>query len=157
MPQNGIYYILANHAGGFSFLTLDVPSSNPADGVVVQQFGYHGGANQQWQLTNLANGRLTIVNVATGKALDVPNGFPTPGLPIQQYRLHGGLNQQWRFETFPAVNGPTLSRPEYHRIFNGASGLAIDVPNGSQGYRVKIQQYTPNNGWNQTWLLQKKQ
>jgi len=156
MHQDGIYYILANHAGEFSYLALDVPSSNNNDGVVIQQFGYNGNPNQQWRLRNVANGLLTIVNVQTGKALDVPNGLPTPGLPIQQYRLHGGLNQQWRFQSFPAVSGPTLFRPEYHRIFNGASGLAIDVPNGSLEWRVKIQQYTPNNGWNQTWLLRRK-
>jgi Ricin-type beta-trefoil lectin domain len=226
MIEDGIYYICANHAGLWSYLTLDVPGGRGEDHVIIQQFGWHGGPNQQWRLTKtsaagdpcaterrrleelraslraLGSGppvtapeavreawrervrawhaqhdqevrrleqRLaspecqplpdffTIVNVHTGKALDVPNGLAIPGLPLQQFTLHRGDNQQWRFETFPAARGPELFRPEYHRIYNRSSGLALDVPNGSQVWRVQIQQWTPHNGWNQTWILQKKQ
>jgi len=224
MIADGIYFILANR-GEWSDLALDVPGGQRADGVLIQQYGFHGGPNQQWQLTKtstdpcaterrrlkqlrsslraLGSGppvtvpeavrerwqervqvwhdqhdeevhrleqRLatpecqplpdffTIVNVHTGKALDVPSGLPIPGLPIQQYGLHGNANQQWRFESSPAVPlSPQISRPQYHRIYNRQSQLALDVPNGSQAFRVTIQQWTPNNGWNQTWILREKQ
>lgn len=155
MLQNGIYHIFAN-LGHYSYLALDVPGGKKDDGVIIQQFGFHGKPNQQWEINRLANGFYTIVNVETKKALDVPNGFKTPGLAVQQFKFHGGPNQQWRFETFPAVNGPELFRPEFHRIYNSQSTLALDVPNGSQAYRQTIQQYTPNGGWNQTWVLTKK-
>jgi hypothetical protein len=55
------------------------------------------------------------------------------------------------------VNGPEVFRPEYHRIYNSQSKLAMDVPNGSQAWRTPIQQWTPHNGWNQTWLLRARQ
>lgn len=157
MIQNGIYFIIANHAGEFSYLALDVPGGNTANGVIIQQFGYHGGPNQQWQITNVGSDLFTIVNIHTQKALDVPGGFPIVGLPIQQYQLHGGPNQRWRFQTIPAVRGPQLYRPEVHRIRNSHTNLALDVPDGSQAFRVKIQQWTPHNGWNQTWLLRRRQ
>jgi hypothetical protein len=155
MIQDGVYFIYANHAGYSSYRVLDVPGGRRGDNVIIQQFGWHGGPNQQWRLTNVGNDLLTIVNVFTDKALDVANGLSLPGLPIQQFSFDGGPNQQWRFQTFPAFHGEILHRPEYHRIFNGASGLAMDVPNGSQAWRVNIQQWTPHNGWNQTWLLVK--
>jgi hypothetical protein len=153
MIEDGDYFIYANHAGHFSHLVLDVPDGRGEDNVLIQQFGYNRGRNQQWRLSNVDGDFFTIVNVQTGKALDVPNGLSIAGLPIQQFRLHGNQNQQWRFQTFPAVEGPTLFRPEYHRIYNRRSGLALDVPNGSQAWRVTIQQWTPHIGWNQTWLL----
>jgi hypothetical protein len=153
--EDGVYFIYANHAGASSYLVLDVPGGRGDDYVPIQQFGWHGGPNQQWRVENVGGNFFTIVNIYTGKAMDVPGGLQTPGLVIQQYSLHGGPNQQWRFETFPAAEGPILFRPEYHRIYNRASGLALDVPDGSQAWRRNIQQYTPHNGWNQTWLLDK--
>lgn len=154
MVADGRYFIYPFPGSPSSNLALDVPESNPEDHVFIIQYGWHGGPNQQWDLTHVDSGYFTIVSVATGKALDVPGGYPTPKLPIQQYRLHGGHNQQWRLETTPAFRGEDLFRPEYHRIFNRASSLAMDVPYGSLAWHVQIQQYTPNNGFNQAWLLQ---
>jgi hypothetical protein len=73
---------------------------------------------------------------------------------LQQFGLHGGPNQQWRFVTLPAVNGPTLFRPEVHQILNRATGMALDVPGGSQSSGLTIQQFPPHSGWNQTWVLE---
>lgn len=150
----GRFYIKHNHAGQFSYLSLDVPAGSAIDGVRIQQFTFHGGTNQQWQLVDVGNGFFTIVNVATGKALDVPGGAQTALMAVQQFRLHGGPNQQWRFVTTPAVTGPSLFRPEVHQIINRATGMALDVPNGSQCSNITIQQFPPNTGWNQTWILE---
>lgn len=155
MISDGIYSIRPLSDARL-FLALDVPDGQADDGIIIQQYGAHGGPNQQWAITNVTGNIFAIVNVRTKKALDVPNGLPIPGLPVQQYRPHGGPNQQWRFETTPAFRGNDLFRPEYHRIYNVASGLALDVPNGSLEWRVKIQQWTPHNGWNQAWVLLKE-
>jgi Ricin-type beta-trefoil lectin domain-like len=149
---DGTFFITANHAGHFSYLTLDVPGGSPAPSVLIQQFVFHGGPNQQWRFTHVGDGFFTLVSVHTGNALDVPGGFPIPGLPIQQFPLHGGPNQQWRFVTTPAVTGPTLFRPEFHQIINRATEMALDVPNGSQQSGLTIQQFPPHSGWNQTWI-----
>ena len=106
--ENGTFFILHNHAGHYSHLALDVPGGNPNDGVLIQQFHFHGGPNQQW-----------------------------------------------RFQTTPAHRGPELFRPEFHRILNQATGMALDVPNGSVASRERIQQFPPHNGWNQTWILRR--
>lgn len=150
----GRFFIKHNHAGQFSYLTLDVPGGSAADGVRIQQFTFHGGTNQQWQLADVGNGFFTIVSLATGRALDIPGGVPTALVAVQQFRLHGGPNQQWRFVTTPAVTGPSLFRPEIHQIINRATGMALDVPNGSQASDITIQQSPPNTGWNQTWILE---
>lgn len=70
----GTFFIKHNHAGHFSFLTLDVPGGSSADGVLIQQFVFHGGPNQRFQLARVGDGFFTITSVATGKALDVPGG-----------------------------------------------------------------------------------
>jgi len=154
MPNQGNFFIKHNHAGWFSFLALDVPGGSVADNILIQQFGWHGGPNQQWRLTDVGGEFFTIVNVNSNKALDVPGGLAIPGLPIQQFQQHGGPNQQWRFITTPAATGPELFRPEFHQIINRATGLALDVPNGSQNSGVTIQQFTPHRGFNQTWILE---
>lgn len=154
MARGGTFFIKHNHAGHFSYLTLDVPAGSSLDNVLVQQFVWHGGPNQQWLVTDLGDGFCSIVSVATGKALDIPGGLAIPQLPVQQFGLHGGPNQQWRFVTLPAVTGPTLFRPEVHQIINRATGMALDVPGGSQSSGLTIQQFPPHSGWNQTWILE---
>lgn len=151
-PRNGVYYILHNHAGHNSFLALDVRAASLKDHAPIQQFPLHRGPNQQWRVTKLANGFCTIVNVHSGKALDIPTDRPV-AINLQQFRFHGGPRQQWRMTYHPPVNGPTLFRPAYYRIYNRRTGMALDVPNGSQSSGVVVQQFQPHNGWNQTWLF----
>ena len=153
MIPNGNYQIFY-----FPFslsLSLDVPGGSPNNGVLIQNFVSHGGPNQQWTITHIEDNFYTIVNVATKKALDVPGGYPIPGLAIQQYTPHGGPNQQWKIETIPQITHGGITRREHHRIFNRHTGLALDVPNGTPMSRTTIQQYTPHNGWNQTWVIWK--
>jgi Ricin-type beta-trefoil lectin domain-like/Abnormal spindle-like microcephaly-assoc'd, ASPM-SPD-2-Hydin len=154
MARGGTFFIKHNHAGHFSYLTLDVPGGSLLDNVLIQQFVWNGEANQQWLVTDVGEGFCTIVSVATGKALDIPGGLSIAQLPVQQFGLHGGPNQQWRFVTLPAVNGPTVFRPEVHQILNRATGMALDVPGGSQSSGLTIQQFPPHSGWNQTWILE---
>jgi endoglucanase len=155
MPNEGNYFIKHHHAGFSSFLTLDVPGGSLADNILIQQFGWHGGPNQQWRLTNVGDGYFTIVSVHSNRALDVPGGFAISGLPIQQFTQHGGPNQQWRFVTTPAATGPELFRPEFHQIINRATDMALDVPNGALTFGTIIQQFPPHRGFNQTWILEK--
>jgi hypothetical protein len=156
MIEDGVYFIQPMSSYRATYVVLDVPADEHQfeDHQLIQQWGYHGGPNQQWRLTNVGSNYYTIVSAHSEKALDVPGGFPIPGLGIQQYRFHGGPNQQWRFDTLPG-GVPGATRPNMHRIYNRASELALDVPYGSLRWGVKIQQYRPHNGLNQAWTLVK--
>jgi Ricin-type beta-trefoil lectin domain-like len=84
---------------------LDVPGSNPANGVEIQQFTDNGGANQQWFVVPVQQAVVfpgpdpqdlwKIISNATGKALDVPGSNPADGVKIQQFTDNGGANQHW--------------------------------------------------------------
>ena len=89
---------------------LDVPGSSPADGTRVQVYApFHGGPNQQWQITpgpvqGGPQGVQTyqIRNVNSQLVLDVAGGHRWwDGTVIQQWHDNGGLNQQWVFEPSP--------------------------------------------------------
>jgi hypothetical protein len=150
---DGDYHIVGNHAGEFSHVSLDVPNSDTRAGIFIQLYPYRSQANQLWRVRRQADGFYKITNVNSGLALDVPNGSLASGVAIQQFTPHNGDNQRWRFDFNPAISGPGLTRPAFYRIVNKRSGLRLDVPNGDYSAHQLVQQYTPNSGWNQTWIL----
>jgi hypothetical protein len=150
---DGTYYIIADHADIWSYMLLDVPDWSSQDNVLIQLYPRLNQANQQWRVERQSDGFFRITNVNSGKVLDVPDASTDPGVPIQQYHWNGGDNQRWRFDLTRSISRPNFSRAAFFRIVNKNSQLRIDVPNGDFSSHNIIQQYTPNTGWNQCWLL----
>jgi hypothetical protein len=135
------YYIL-NAASG---KVLDDPGFSPNNGTIIQQYQWNGGANQQWNLIPLSNGKSEILNVASGKVLDDPGFSRRDGTHIQQYQWNGGANQQWNLVRLPDGK---------YEIANAFSGKVLDIPGSSNDNHAPVNQFGWNGGANQRWLLE---
>jgi hypothetical protein len=141
---DGFYYIQAMSHPELH-LVLDVPDSRMDDGAIIQQFPYHGGANQLWYVYNRGGGYYSIRNWNSQKVLDVPNGSTASGEKIQQFTYHGGPNQLWAIVTNPTTG--------ISRVYNKNSGLVLDIPFCSVNSGAQLQQHAPNNGACQAWYF----
>ena len=144
VPGNGIVsggtYKLVNRASGKA---LDVNNSSTADGADVIQWGYSGGNNQKWVLTDTGNG-YKIINANSGKALDVYKSSLEDGADVIQWTDKGQSNQKWNLVDLG--NG-------YYQVVNVNSGKLLDVENGSISDGGNVIQWTSNNGYNQQWQI----
>lgn len=139
--SSGRYAIISRHSG----LALDVAGVSTADGANVQQWGYGGGQNQQFDVSNLGNGYFSIRPVHSGKSLDVWEWSTEPGGEIRQYTYAGGDNQQWAISSVGSG---------YYTITSKFSGLALDVWEWSTAAGGDIRQWTATGGYNQQWQFQ---
>jgi hypothetical protein len=121
---------------------LDVNASSVADGGVVQQWTCTGGANQQWQVQEVAGGYVQITNGASDRCLDVNASSTADGGVVQQWTCSGGANQQWRVQAVAAG---------HVQLVNRNSGKCLDVAAFSTANGAKAQQWTCNGGTNQAW------
>ena len=123
---------------------LDVTGYSTADGAVIQQYSYLGGANQKWSLVPVGNGAYAIMNLLSGKVLDVTRYSTAEGAVIQQWDYLGAGNQQW---TLTPVGGG------YFAITNVLSGKVLDVTGYSLTSGAVIQQWDYLGGDNQKWQI----
>jgi hypothetical protein len=119
--------------GAGSGRCLDVPNASQADGTNLQIWDCHGGANQQWTLTD--NNQLTVYG---NKCLDVPGHATTAGTRPVLWSCNGGTNQQWRVNS----DGTVVAVE---------SGLCLDVSGGATANGTAVQLWNCNGGSNQKW------
>jgi hypothetical protein len=135
---NGTYKMTNKNSGQ----VVDVPGLSMTDGTYLDQWASNGGANQQWELTNLGNNEVKLVNVNSGLALEVYGASTATGGKIDQWPYDSGKNQIW--QVVSAGSG-------YYELVNEASGLALEVPSFSQTEDADLDQWTANGGANQLW------
>lgn len=109
---------------------LDVPNSNPANGVQPIIWDCSGRTNQRWTV----NGQ-TIQSL--GKCLDAPLGAAA-GSKVQIWDCTGAANQRWNLNT----NGT---------ISNAASGLCLDVSGNGTANGTPVILWTCTSAANQRW------
>ncbi|GAB3834911.1 extracellular catalytic domain type 1 short-chain-length polyhydroxyalkanoate depolymerase [Dactylosporangium cerinum] len=109
---------------------LDVPGSSTANGVQLQIWDCHGGANQQWT----ASGQTLR---SLGKCLDAPSNA-TAGAPAQLWDCTGAANQQW------SLNADGTIR-------NARSGLCLDVNRAVTANGGTVILWTCTAAANQRW------
>ena len=97
VPVTGGYKI-TNRASGYQ---LDVANISTADGAIIIQYPFWGGANEIFSLVSAGNGYYSIRPSNDGKCLDVPNWSTANGVSIIQYSCTGGANQQFKFVPVP--------------------------------------------------------
>jgi len=66
---------------GVNGLVVDVPGGQSTDGLQVQQFHDHNGANQQWLVLPF-EGNFKIISPSTGLVLQVPPEGPHANAPV---------------------------------------------------------------------------
>jgi hypothetical protein len=112
---------------------LDVAGFSQTDGTNVHIWDCHGGANQQWTLTD--SNQLTVYG---NKCLDVPGSATTSGTRVQIHTCNGGANQQWRVNSDGTIVGVQ-------------SGLCLDVSGGGTANGTAVQIWSCHGGNNQKW------
>ena len=148
-PQgDGTFRIVASHSGK----VLDVAELSTADGGRVHQWTWHGGANQRWTIEDVGDGFVKITNVNSGKVLDVREFSQADGGVVQQWSWSGGANQRWRGLAPAPAPPPRLG----NQIVAVHSGKALDVSRVSHDDGAAIWQWTPTNGQNQRWALERQ-
>src|SRR5690242_7126591 len=94
-------------------MVLDVSGFATAEDAPVQQWDYHGGANQRWFLDSVGsvNGTKTfrLISLNSSKALTVAGGSDKDGAPLVQATYQGFPSQQWQLVVSPIQSkGPYL-------------------------------------------------
>ncbi|MGV1009716.1 MAG: RICIN domain-containing protein [Dermatophilaceae bacterium] len=137
------YFLTARHSG----LALDVYGPTVAkDGAAVQQFGLHGGANQQWQFAWTDSSYFRITAWVSGKCLEVAQGSSAEGAAVDQADYSGAKSQQWQ-----AVS----TRDGYVVLYARHSGKCLTVSGGpgATGNEARCVQADYLGLPNQQWKL----
>lgn len=117
---------------GYGDKCLDIQGGQGIDGAVVQIYSCHGGANQQWILTDSGE-----IRGDGSKCLDVPWGIPIDGVVLQVFTCHGGENQKWRFTEQGELRG--------------IGDKCVDIRGGDTIDGTPVQLFTCHGGENQKW------
>src|SRR5688572_29835583 len=139
---NGTYKIIARH----SLKAIDASGAGTANGTQIIQWGYGGGNNQRWVVTNRGNNQYSIVGVQGGRAIEVGGGATGNSSKVQLWDYQGTAHQKF---TFTATSGG------YYRITpTHATGSCLDVANVSTADGAFVHLWTYGGGTNQQWVLQ---
>lgn len=121
---NGGVYSVVNAGSG---LALDIVGGSTQGAAEVQQWGYGGGAHQQFTLRDLGNGYWTMQAKQSGLLLDVLNLSLDEGARIIQWNNTGANNQQWQLKK---------STTGAYNVVAHHSGKSLTVANNNSGSRV---------------------
>ncbi|MFC8505687.1 RICIN domain-containing protein [Streptomyces sp. NPDC057411] len=126
---------------------LEVGGWSTANGALVNQWDYHGGANQQWAADGHWYGSQwwgMEKSAHTGKCLDVAGWSKDNGATVHMWDCHGGDNQQWD-EHYISDN--------VFYLINKNSGKCLEIAGWSKVNGARAQQWTCTGGTNQMWTL----
>jgi hypothetical protein len=126
-------------------------------GHFINEWGYWGGAHQQWKFASTGNGDyFTIINRNSGQVIEITQ---TQGeqnedgtFAIQNQRYANSAIQEWQFEPVKGTVSPASGQP-YYKIISRNSGKVLEnTPASQKGSRVgyNLYSYYPNAG-NWTW------
>jgi hypothetical protein len=130
-----------------SSMVLDASGASTATGGKIIQWPAHGGANQQWRLTKVADNVFTVVNVNSGLCLDVPDESTATGVQLQQWTCTGGAGQQWAADLVGSLTG------SQYVLVNVHSGLAVGVTGSSTASGAPVAQLGGTGASSQVWTV----
>ncbi len=119
---------------------LDVPYSSQTNGIQIETWDCHGGANQQWAMDTSTIGAYHAIKIYGGtKCLDVPYGSSARGTIVQLWDCNGGSAQAWTYNS----NDGTLRTP---------NNMCLDVTGGATGNGGQLEIWDcVLNSTNQEW------
>jgi Ricin-type beta-trefoil lectin domain-like len=121
---------------------LDVSGASQSWGAQVIQWYLNGGANQKWNIQNLADGNKEFVNANSGQCLTT-DGVAGDG--VYQFPCVGAKSQEW------STNLVVGNATDY-TIKSALSGLYLDVNGGSRNAGAVIDTWYGNGGNNQYFV-----
>jgi hypothetical protein len=142
---NGRYKLINRNSGK----ALEVGASNTNDGVQLQQWGYVGALNQQWDIAPLPRGGdssyYTIKAAHDGKAANLDGYSYANGGAINQWGYVNHANQHWYLEY---VGGG------YFKIRSRWDGKVLEVGGNSTADGGLVQQWDDAGTASQQWSIQ---
>jgi hypothetical protein len=122
-----------------STMFVDVSGASQSWGAQVIQWSLNGGANQKWNIQNLADGNKEFVNANSGQCLTT-DGVAGDG--VYQFPCVGAQSQEW---------STNLVVGNFHNyaIKSASSGLYLDVSGDSSNQGAVIDTWYRNGGGNQ--------
>ncbi|MBP2629607.1 MAG: alpha-galactosidase [Firmicutes bacterium] len=136
----GAYKIINKLSGK----ALDVPNNSTTDGTQLIQWGYSGGNNQRWTISQNSDGTYKIKSASSGKMVDLADNSYNDGARIDQWGNNEKDNQKWSIISIG--NG-------YYKIINKVTGKALVVENASTADGAKIIQWEYNVSQNDQWQI----
>ncbi len=107
------------------------------------QFESRGTDNQIWDISRAPNGAFYLINAMDGSALEQVNSRKST--PVECRPAANSSRQEWRIEPGPNGNAVIVS----------GSGMALDIPDGTDRNGVKVQVYDRNNEDNQQFVFRR--
>lgn len=135
-PLNGSYRMIVKHSGK----AVEVANWSTADGGLVDQWSYLGGANQRWQIESTGDGCYRLTNVNSGKVMQVQNASLNDATAVVQSTYLGADHQKWSIQE---------TGGGYFRILARHSGKALDVSGGSTANGAGLLQWPATGADNQ--------
>ncbi|MFE1548733.1 RICIN domain-containing protein [Streptomyces sp. NPDC058718] len=140
--EGGIVWKNAN-----SQRVLEVGGWSTANGALVNQWDFHGGANQRW----VSNGKWidgqywgTLENANSDKCLEVADWGTGNGAIVRQWQCTGGANQQWNQHYY---------NDNVFYLINKHSGKCLEISGWSTANGARAQQWDCHGGTNQLWVV----
>jgi len=130
-----------------SSMVMDASGASTATGGKIIQWPAHGGTNQQWRLTKIADNVFTMVNVNSGLCLDVPDQSTTNGIQLQQWTCTGATGQQWAADLVGSLTG------SQYVLENINSGLVVGVAGSSTASGAQVVQLSGTSASSQVWTV----
>ena len=137
-------YKITNKVSG---QVLDVEGISLSNFARIFQWTFNGGANQQWNLTKLANGFFEIKNRASGKLLDIvgSGGDCNNGVATEQFPQDNTGSQQWNL---------VRQADGSFKIFNKTcSTKLLKVEGGVRVNGAKVELSDDNNAEFMKWTI----
>lgn len=148
------YYYIASAVGDGGTYVLDVAGKKTENGTNLDIYQYNGGANQQFMLTQNADGSYHICTKISGEksAVEVADGSKTAGANVQQWELNGASCQNWILESVTDP-GCSMDTSVIYTFQNANSKLVMDIVNSEMKENVNIRQWEQNGADCQKWML----
>ncbi|MDE6777816.1 MAG: RICIN domain-containing protein, partial [Oscillospiraceae bacterium] len=148
------YYYIASAVGDGAKFVLDIAGKKTDNGTNIDIYQYNGGTNQQFMLTQNADGSYKIRTRISGEksALEIANASKESGANAQQWEINGVNCQDWILE---AVTDPgvVMDTSVMYTFTNLNSSLALEIADGKMEENTNIQQWAINDYDNQKWTL----
>ena len=122
-----------------STLFVDVSGASQSWGAQVIQWSLNGGANQKWNIQNLADGNKQFVNANSGQCLTT-DGVAGDG--VYQFPCVNAKSQEWSTNL-------VVGNFRNYSIKSALSGLYLDVSGDSSNEGAVIDTWYENGGGNQ--------
>lgn len=141
MVVNGEYYIKNISSGKY----MDVEGPSTADGAYIQQWAYHTGNQEKWQITHLGSGYYSIKSVYSNKYVGVSNSSVLDETPIVQTST---LSDSSKWKIMITADGN-------YKFVSKLSGKAISLPSqsGSNGTNLQQLAYTNDAIYTDEWII----